>query len=124
MKKLVKTGDSRVVQFIKETFSEPDQGSYSSSGYFSCYCGFVCPMFSEFEVFEEIELPEDRSLPIGIYKVVYHDGGNTSHYIHIEKWNPENLTWERHTFTHAGWEGSVMINWLGIKRVSVQGNLF
>jgi hypothetical protein len=126
MKKLVQIGDSEVVSFIKETFAKASLvfQNYYDIGYFSCPagCGFICPgIKEEFEVTESIEFPNDKTLGPGIYRIAYHDGGNTSHYIQIEKY--DNGGWENHLKSCAGWDGDVMVNWISIKRITVQSEL-
>ncbi|EKD58992.1 MAG: hypothetical protein ACD_56C00013G0008 [uncultured bacterium] len=133
MKKLVKTGDSEVTNYLKQFFAlsarqieaNPKRHPWNiRKGYFSCpaSCGFICPgLGEEFEVLEDIEFPDDEVLNPGVYRIVYHDGGNTSHFIHIEKY--ENGGWKRHLCAHAGWSDEVMVNWIGVRRVNVQPEL-
>jgi hypothetical protein len=131
MKKLVKTGDPEVTNYLETIFAKtsvawPKELSYKNNdpGYFACLtsCGFICPdMYEEFEVLEEIEFPDDKILIPGIYRISHHSGGNTSHFIHIEKY--ENGGWKRHLCAHAGWSNEVMVNWIGIKRIRVQSEL-
>lgn len=128
MKKLVKTGDPEVAAYLKKTFTKTSRSwckelSYLNNkpGYFECLagCGFICPeLYEEFEVLEEMEFPDNQVLNPGIYRISYHSAGNTSHFIHIEKY--EAGSWKGCLCAHAGWSGDVMANWVGIRRIKVQ----
>ena len=119
---MVKTGNAEVKAFLEGLFEKPFRCMDSD-------CGFICPQIMvPFEVTDPIEFwdydspeCEPRFLEPGIYQLVHHDGGNTSHFIHLEKYEGGN--WVRGFCSHAGWYGGHMVDWRGIKLVEIQGAL-